>query len=379
MTDSSQPLVSILIRSTNRPSLAQALDSAAAQDWPNIEIVVAAANGSAHPPLPESWRGRPLGLVHPTPDRRLPRPDAANLCLENARGEWLNFLDDDDELLPNHVSTLLEASRPNAERVVYARGRIIDSAGRVQGTINHECHAVALYFHNICQMNAALVHRSLIDEGARFDPAFAVAEDHDFFINLATRTRFAFADAVTSVWHAENGDSGCGHGANYNPALHRECELRLWGKWQGQFGIWLQDVDALLHTAEQRLRRGDGTVSGECIERALRLRPGDARARELAAALARARSGADALIKSGLEHLHQDDPARAIDCFERALKLRPGDINALNLGGVALLRAGQVDRAEYWLEDAARRLPQHTGIQENLRLVRAQRAKKASA
>jgi tetratricopeptide (TPR) repeat protein len=378
MADATLPLVSILVRSMDRPSLPQTLDSAAAQDWANLEIVVAAANGSAHAALPEQWRGRPLRLVRPVPDRRLPRPEAANLCLESARGEWLNFLDDDDELLPNHVSTLLNARRANGERAIYARTRIVGADGRTLGTINFESRAVALYFGSICQMNAALVHRSLVDEGARFDPQFAVAEDQDFFINLATRTPFLFVDAATSVWHATAGDSGCGYGANYDPQLHRQFEQRLREKWRDQFGVWLQDADALLHTAEQRLRRGDAQVTSECIERVLRLRPGDARAHELVLELKRARAEADTILKAGLERLNKDDPLGALPYFERVLRLRPGDVNALNLGGVALLRSGETGRAEQWLADAARRLPQHPGIQENLRLAREQHARKVS-
>ncbi|MGE0208359.1 MAG: hypothetical protein AB7S42_04365 [Lysobacteraceae bacterium] len=44
------PLVSILIRSMDRPTLQRAIASAAAQTWPNLEIVVVAACGSRHSP-----------------------------------------------------------------------------------------------------------------------------------------------------------------------------------------------------------------------------------------------------------------------------------------------------------------------------------------
>src|SRR3954468_20703196 len=101
------PLVSILIRSMDRPTLDRAIASAVKQTWPNIEIVVVAACGSAHRPLPTPQNGRDVRLI--VRDGKLPRPEAANVALESARGEWLNFLDDDDELMPAHVATLMNA------------------------------------------------------------------------------------------------------------------------------------------------------------------------------------------------------------------------------------------------------------------------------
>jgi hypothetical protein len=79
------PLVSILIRSMDRPTLRRAIASAAAQTWPNLEIIVVAACRSRHKPLVPA--DRPLRLVYPEPDRSLSRPEAANLALDSARGE----------------------------------------------------------------------------------------------------------------------------------------------------------------------------------------------------------------------------------------------------------------------------------------------------
>jgi hypothetical protein len=41
------------------------------------------------------------------------------------------------------------------------------------------------------------------------------------------------------------------------------------------------------------------------------------------------------------------------------------------------LRKGDLVRAEQWLSEAERRLPQHAGIQENLRMLRAKQALEA--
>ena len=75
MSAGDTPLVSILIRSMDRPTLDRAIDSAMKQTWPNLEIVVAAC-GSSHRELPDSIAGRDVRLIVPSPERALPRPDA---------------------------------------------------------------------------------------------------------------------------------------------------------------------------------------------------------------------------------------------------------------------------------------------------------------
>ncbi|MBS0584184.1 MAG: glycosyltransferase [Proteobacteria bacterium] len=322
------PLVSILIRSMDRPTLDRALDSAAAQTWPNLEIIVVAACGSRHRALPETWNGRPLRLVHPQPDRTLPRPDAANACLDAARGEWLNFLDDDDELLPAHVATLMAAPRAPAVRVVYSRARVHDQDGKPVGSVGFASYPVQLYYQNRSHPAATLFQRSLVEEGARFDPDFPVYEDHDFFINCATRCEFQFVDATTCVWNAFIGDSGAGHGGNADNAQHELFHARLHRKWAGFFAPLLAQPETLIYVGQQYLR--------------------------------------------------EKDAEKALDYLERALVARPGDINALNLAGMANLRSGHFDRAEALLTEALRLLPDHAGIRSNLDLLRRTRTAAAA-
>ena len=105
MTFAHEPrLVSLIVRSMDRSTLAQALASVAVQSWPAIEVVVVSAKGDGHGPLPSQCGPFPLRLVsHGTP---LNRSAAANAGIDAAQGEWLLFLDDDDWLEPDHIETL---------------------------------------------------------------------------------------------------------------------------------------------------------------------------------------------------------------------------------------------------------------------------------
>jgi tetratricopeptide (TPR) repeat protein len=320
---SPRPLVSVLVRSMDRPTLGRALDSIAAQTWTPLEIVVAAACGESHRPLPDLHDGRPLRLVFAEDGRRLPRAEAANVCLDAAHGEWLVFLDDDDEFLPQHLETLVTASRSTSAKVVYSRTQVLDENGRPAGHCGFAGFHAQLYYQSRSTSNATLFHRSLVAEGARFDPSFAVLEDHDFFVNLASRTQFHFVDATTCVWHGCSGGSGTGFGFNdRSDALAAVyAELRL--KWAAHFDRWLAEPEALLFLGQHGLRTGD--------------------------------------------------PSSALPYLERVLSLRPDDVNALNLCGLANLHVGNLDRAEDLLGRAVRKMPAHSGLTENLALVRATR------
>lgn len=320
-------LVSVLIRSMDRPTLERALDSAAAQTWPNLEIVIVAACGHRHRALPETWKGRPLRMVLPDTDRRLARPDAANAALDAARGDWLNFLDDDDELLPEHVATLMAAPRQAATRLLYSSARIHDGDGKLVGYSGREGYHIQLYSQNRCQPVATLFHRSLVDEGARFDPAFAVYEDQDFFINCATRTAFQWVQAATCIWNGYGGDSGCGFGDNADASQRDRYFPLLREKWKHNFDQWKQEPDALIYLGQQHLKSGD-----------LKL---------------------------------------AVQCLEDALRQRPTDPNALNLCGMANFHAGQAERALRLLKEADRLYPGQPGIRSNLDLVQRRIAEQA--
>lgn len=320
------PLVSILIRSMDRTTLDRAIASATAQTWPNLEIVVAAACGARHRALPATIGERRLRLVVAPGGAALDRPRAANLLLDSAHGEWLNFLDDDDEFLPHHVETLMAAARTSRERLLYSRAAVKDADGNTTGHSGIAGFHAQLYFQNRATPASTLFHRSLVDDGVRFDPAFSVYEDRDFMIACATRTLFRFVDSVTCIWHAHIGDSGLNHGGDNSAELGARYEPVLRAKWKAHFDRWLAEPGALLFLGQHHLRVGD--------------------------------------------------PAEALPYLEEALRLAPNDVNALNLGGMANLRAGRIDRADVLMRRALRLLPGHPGLRENMRLIDAARTQR---
>jgi glycosyltransferase involved in cell wall biosynthesis len=104
----SDPLVSVIIPTHNRPEmLAQALASVRAQTFTDYEIIVA-SNGEKQPLLTKGiariFECRLITL--PVGNRSLAR----NAAINQARGRWIAFLDDDDLWHPRKLERQVEFS-----------------------------------------------------------------------------------------------------------------------------------------------------------------------------------------------------------------------------------------------------------------------------
>jgi glycosyltransferase involved in cell wall biosynthesis len=317
---SSSALVSVLIRSMDRPTLARALDAVAAQTYPNVEAVVVAACGPGHRPLAASIGQVPVRLI--VPETRLQRSHAANACMENSRGDWLVFLDDDDAMAPTHVQTLVDAvSVPPGVRVAHTRATLFDAEGRESGIFGGPRVPWLQYECGFFQPGAALFARSLLDDGVRFDPDFDILEDMDFWIQCARHTGFRFVEAATSYYYAESGTSGAGLGSNADQTRTTAALARLRSKWAEDVAATESSYEYLAHYGRDLLARGQS--------------------------------------ESALTYL------------ARAVKTRPGQVDALNMYGVALLRTGSAQQAFDVFAEGLRLIPKQPQLLANLDLARS--------
>jgi len=219
------PLVSVAIRTTGRPELARALASVAAQTWRPIEIVLvdALARGIEM----ERHAGVPVRVVRDGP---LDRPRAANAGLVNARGAWITFLDEDDEVEPDHVAHLMAAVAVAGLPVAYSQTRLVAPDGR-ERVFGGPFDRAALLRSNYLAIHAVLFSREFVDQGVRFDETLATFEDWDFWLQLSRQTDFAFTGKPTAIYRASAGSSGAGAGPNLDREAVMAQRARLMRKW----------------------------------------------------------------------------------------------------------------------------------------------------
>jgi tetratricopeptide (TPR) repeat protein len=342
--------VSIIVRSMDRPSLRRALDSISAQSLRPSEVVVVAACGARHGALPAMHPDIEARLIVAPPGvAALNRPCAGNAGLRAARHEWLGFLDDDDEYLPTHIETLFPVAQAVHERagargrLVYSLAQGVDREGRATDVYGRSFSFVHIWDNTILHTMNALLHRSLLAEGVAFDESLEVLEDWDFWIQCSQRTAFAFVEQVTTHWHGDEGESGCGFGANAQDQRYRAAQAQVRAKWSAEREATLGRIRAMQVQALEAAARGDFTEAVRLSRSVLHvdpenadmanvlgahaLRTGDlvSAAQLFDAAIRNSPPHAGLCLNRGLVELARGDHAAARAWFTRGLSIDPGN------------------------------------------------------
>lgn len=191
--------------------LAQAVDSALAQDHPDVEVLVVNDGSTDDGATATVARGYGSRI------RYLEKPNggvasALNLGIEAMRGDWLSWLSHDDVYLPHKVSTQvarLGSAPPDA--VLFADYAFVDPAGKRLGEKRFQGRAEAMRAElvrgdpvNGC---TTLVPRRVLEEAGGFDVRLRTIQDYDLWFRLAARHPFVHVPEVLllSRLHPEQG------------------------------------------------------------------------------------------------------------------------------------------------------------------------------
>jgi GT2 family glycosyltransferase len=210
-TTAPRPLVSILIRTMGRPAwLREALASCARQTYPHLEVIVVEDGSENSRAVVAEFAGR-LDIRYQSTGHRVGRARAGNLALAAARGEWLNFLDDDDLLFADHVEVLLDAVQ--REKVAGAYGLAWEVATRfldrdharyeeVRQVTRHNQRfdRLVLWHHNYLPIQAVLFHRGLYERHGGFADDMDQLEDWNLWTRYTLQDDFVRVEKTTSKY-----------------------------------------------------------------------------------------------------------------------------------------------------------------------------------
>ena len=192
------PLVSILIPTYNRAEyLGDAIDSALAQTYPNIEIIVhddASTDGT--PALLAQYHDNRLRVIRTEDNHGM--LGGWNYIVTKAKGEYLKFLASDDLLEPTSVEELIKAAlvHPTAALITCQR-KFIDGEGRVvkkmgfatkNTVVNGLEHAhwilTTLRENLIGEPTAVLYPTNIVKKAGDYDQTFSQFADFEYWIRL---------------------------------------------------------------------------------------------------------------------------------------------------------------------------------------------------
>ncbi len=188
-------LVTIVIPVFNGANyLADAIDSALAQTWPSVEVLVV-DDGST-----DGGRTHAIATSYGSRIRLVSKPNggvasALNAGIEAMQGKWFSWLSHDDLYHPQKIETQMEAlGRAPTSHLAFGDFELMDEHGKAMGTVaatdNFNEHqplwAVLEGKINGCTVMAP---RSLLVEAGGFHMGLPTTQDYELWFRLLRRYR----------------------------------------------------------------------------------------------------------------------------------------------------------------------------------------------
>jgi glycosyltransferase involved in cell wall biosynthesis len=276
-------LVSVIIPTRNRAGLVgRAIGSVLGQTYRNLEAIV----------IDDDSADETEQVVGGIDDSRIiyirrrssgGASGARNTGIAQARGDYIAFLDDDDEWLPQKLAkqvALLDAAPPDVG-MVYCWMDHFNSAGRLVGethpTLRGHVFDKVLDRQRLGGCPTLLVRESVVRETGGFDEDLPRGNDGDFIRRVCLRYAVDVVPEVLVRVHVDHGPRISDLGREGFQEEVIACRVRL-----EKFGEQLRQRPAahaaiLRRLAIAQARLGERTAAWEAMLRAIRLHPGSAR------------------------------------------------------------------------------------------------------
>jgi len=209
------PLISIIVRTKDRPELLKrALKTIAAQTYRPTEVVLVNDGGCDLDIEKLKQILRDVSLNYVRLEKNTGRAHAGNVGIENAQGQYIGFLDDDDELNPEHISTLASFLTDHSYyKVAYTDTEMItrklsvdgkDWVEKNRGLFSKDFSYPDLLVSNYIPFNSLLFDRSIVETIGRLDEGFDLYEDWDFLIRVGEKIPFYHIQKATAIYNQWN-------------------------------------------------------------------------------------------------------------------------------------------------------------------------------
>ena len=202
---SSNPLVSIVLPTRNRaPFLRRAVKSVLAQTYAEFELIIVDDNSSdATPEVVKSFDDKRIRYLRQDVSKG---PGAArNAGCAIAEGEYIAFLDDDDQFAPNKLDVQVEVFRQSTASIavvisdveVYRDGKIVELRPYDGEIGSIFLHVLAGHWF---PLNATLLIRHQLPQ---FDERLLCLEDIDFHLKVLQKSKAAYIGHTVAQYNID--------------------------------------------------------------------------------------------------------------------------------------------------------------------------------
>lgn len=233
-----RPVVSVVVPLFNKEKyITRCLRSLAAQSFANFEVVVVndgSTDGSAA--LAQDFGDPRVRLIA---QENQGVSAARNHGIREARGEWVAFLDADDEYRIDFLARALEAlsEYPEAEvaycRILWSRFGVdvnppADREARPRLLRDYLAFVVYRGGQEISS-SSVIVRRGVFDRSGLFPEGTKIGEDSDLWLRIGWVSPVVYVPETLAVYHMDAGDSGW-QSASADPPLW----LLTYAQWRQQ-------------------------------------------------------------------------------------------------------------------------------------------------
>ena len=205
------PKVSVIVATHNRADLLpRAIDSVLAQRYGDYEIVIVddCSSDDTQDVIAVFSDTRIRSFRH---DLNRGKSAAINTGIAHARGEYIGFLDDDDEWLPRKLEgqvVLLDSAPPTVGLVYGWMDRVDDSSGRVmpayRNTVEGDIFEPSLALNIPAPTIVLLIRSSVVREVGGMDESLLRHDDVDLICRVSQRYHAAVLPEVVARAHFDH-------------------------------------------------------------------------------------------------------------------------------------------------------------------------------
>lgn len=256
MKSGCKPTVSIVITTCRRPVYAlRSLKSALAQDYQNKKIYIIEDG-------PEAEAKRKIDALnlkdvfHMAHTRNQGLAAARNTGIKCSDGDYIAFLDDDDEWMDNKISEQVELALQADENCgcIYCAAEIVDENGnklgenrpKLRGAIKQEIRRIGL--HTI--PSSCLFKREVLVNIGGYDESLKSHIDHDIWMNLAKNNYHCDFSNKILVKAYEHGETRLTN----NVASRIESTCQFCAKWRPELSAWYGEKEAKAYLSRFQAR-----------------------------------------------------------------------------------------------------------------------------
>lgn len=201
------PTVSVIIPTYNRAHMiGRALHSVLSQEFTDFEVIVVDDASTDDTEAVVRAIGDPR--IRYIRERRNGGPNAArNRGMRAARGEFLAFLDSDDEWLPGKLEKQLArfAELPDSVGAVYTGVETIDDDGTVSHFVPEHRGRIhsSLLARNVLHgaSQSIMIRRSVAQEAGEFDVRYPAIGDYDYWLRVSACCEIEAVPDVLARYH----------------------------------------------------------------------------------------------------------------------------------------------------------------------------------